>query len=172
MAGRGHWRRRHRCTGCNRCRLGWSAHRNCRGNHGTAGDRSGDYRRCFSGGRSDTDHLSHFNAVRILQGIPARNILVALASLQADADQGVTRLDGVVPGLARILEPGQLPCDLGTCIRAGRRANGVTPVFHRRTIERLGSTSHQQECSTNCQQTGTTTQQTRHKHFPSGNARF
>ena len=57
--------------------------------------------------RHHAQHLPDFDQVGVLQVVPARDVAPVLAGLQADADQGVAGLDGVVAGLAGVFSAGQ-----------------------------------------------------------------
>ena len=119
--GSGRWRRcwrgsRHR-SACGRRRRGQRPvniadhHGRARNRSGTGrGDRFGDYPAGRTGRhwRDDTQDLTHFNAVGVVDVAPARNFLGTLAVIQRNPKQRVTRPDCVIAGLASVFIAGEL----------------------------------------------------------------
>ena len=75
--------------------------------------------------RNDADHLADLDQVRVAEVVPAHQVFPVLAVVEADPDQRVAGLDGVVAGLAAVGVDGQrLAPRSARRGRARRRAGG------------------------------------------------
>ena len=183
------WRRRsHSHHGARGRRSGWLGGAGSRcgrcGRHGGRGHRPCHHaivrrhsRGCHSGrGRRHAQHLAHFDKVGVVEVVPAGDVFPALAGLQANANQGIPRLDRVVTRFARIFCPGQR-LDGGAhhharlaSLRRRRRCGGA-PIFHRSLVQAGATAGEHQPRHCHGKPHHKTTRY-EHKQFPLGNPRF
>ena len=189
-SGRRGWCRSRRCGGRGRrnrrlggtCRAGSGGWRNRRRRHrarddtgirGNSGCRS-TWRRRHGG--CDTKHLPDFDQVGVLQIVPTGDVFPALTCFQANANQGVSGLDGVIAGLSSIFSTGQRldGCrDDSTWLNAGagRMVRRCSAIFHRSLVQ-PGAAACQQNSRQRYGKPNHKTTRYEHKQFPLGNPRF
>ena len=105
---------RRRRRGGARCRRRRRHRARCRARGRAAGSRPAPWSPAASSrppgstpGGDDAQHLADLDQVRIVEVVPAHQVLPVLAVVEADPDQRVAGLDGVVAGLAAVAVGGR-----------------------------------------------------------------